>query len=233
MDNKNWEVTTTRKCKCSFNLPEFHEGRDIPWNMYVDESDNKNSRYDMIIGRDLLEELGMNFLFSDALMTWDNASVPMRSPSWLDANRIDDFEEEIFSMHDPVTTEADRIQQILDAKYAPADLEKLAEESKHLTPEEQHMLLNLLNKYEHLFDGSLGKWDVGQVDLDLKEEDTKPYHAKPYPVPHSQEQKLREEVDRLVELKVLKKINRSEWAAPMFTVMKKDQTSGLLQTLGN
>ncbi len=58
----------------------------------------------------------------------------------------------------------------------------------------------------------------------MKEPDAKPYHAKPYPVPHSQERKLREEVDRLVKDKVLRKINRSEWACPMFTIPKPDNT---------
>ena len=52
---------TSRKVKCNFTLPEFHGGRDILWNMYVDESDSKDCSYDMIIGRDLLHELKMGF----------------------------------------------------------------------------------------------------------------------------------------------------------------------------
>jgi hypothetical protein len=35
---------------------------------------------------------------------------------------IDALEDEILYMHDPDTTEAERIQAILDAKYCPADL---------------------------------------------------------------------------------------------------------------
>ena len=221
---KTGVLETNRKCRCAFTLPEFHEGRDISWTMYVDESDNTDSRYDMIIGRDLLDELGFDFLFSEGLMKWDNATVPMRSPKWLYNDRIDDFEEEIYSMHDLVTTEAEHIQEILDHKYAPADLDALVEESKHLSVPEQRLLSKLLNKYQDLFDGTLGVWDVGQYDLELKDPETKPYHAKPYPVPHSQERKLRDEVGRLCDLGVLRKINRSEWAAPCFTVMKKDST---------
>jgi transposase InsO family protein len=221
---KAGKFTTSRKCRCTFTLPEFHAGRDITWNMYVDETDNKLSRYDMIIGRDLLDTLGFDMLFSQKVMIWDNASVPMRNPSYLDAGHIDDFEREIFSIHDPDTTESERIQNILDVKYAPADLEAIARESKHLTKHEQELLYKLLCKYAHLFDGTLGTWDVTPIDLELKEPEAKPSHAKPYPVPHSQEQKLREEVERLLALKVLRKINHSEWAAPMFTVMKKDQT---------
>jgi hypothetical protein len=56
------------------------------------------------------------------------------------------------------------------------------------------------------------------IDLKLKDPDAKPYHAKPYPVPQSQEAKLKAEIERLVPYGVLSKVNGSEWASPMFTV---------------
>ncbi len=68
---------TTRTCKINFTLPAFHEKRNISWTAFVDESDKLTSRYDMIIGRDLLEELGINFLFSQQMMEWDNATTSM------------------------------------------------------------------------------------------------------------------------------------------------------------
>jgi hypothetical protein len=46
----------------------------------------------------------------------------MRDPSQLRDSSIDDFEDEIFSMHDPATTSAARIQEIMDVKFAPADI---------------------------------------------------------------------------------------------------------------
>jgi hypothetical protein len=81
------------KVKCQFILHEFHEGKDISWNMYVDESDARLNSYDMITGRDLLHELGINLLFSLGVMKWDNATVPMRDPSQLRDSNIDDFED--------------------------------------------------------------------------------------------------------------------------------------------
>jgi hypothetical protein len=54
--------------------------------------------------------------------------------------------------------------------------------------------------------------------------DATPYHGEAYPVPICQERKLREEVERMVELGVMRKINRSEWAFPAFTIPKKDTT---------
>ena len=221
---KAGSLKTTRKCKIKFSLPEFHEGRDIEWNVYVDDNALQQTKYDMIIGRDLMEHLGFDIMFSEKVMCWDNATAPMRSVDRFDNDEINYLEQEILSMNDPDTIGADRIQEIIDAKYSPADLEAVTKGCKELTVEEQVMLYNLLQKFAPLFDGSLGNWSTEPVDIELKDPNATPYHAKPYPVPYSQEQKLRQEVERLVLYGVLRKINRSEWASPMFTIKKPDDS---------
>ena len=70
---------------------------------------------------------------------------------------------------------------------------------------------------------------MDKIKLELKE-GAKPYHAKPYPVPFSQEEKLKEEINRLVDYGILRKVNNSEWAAPMFTIPKPD---GSLRSLAD
>ena len=227
---KAGDFKTTRKCDIEFTLPAFHENRVISCSAYVDESPYKESHYDMIIGRDLMHELGINLLFGTAQISWDNATVNMRSPDSLKEGWVDALEKEVLFSHDPETTEADRIQQIIDAKYCAADLEKVVEECSHLTKQEQQSLLKLLKKYEVLFDGTLGTWETEPVDLELKEPNAKPYHAKPYPVPFSQEKQLKEEIERLCQYGILRKINRSEWACPMFTIKKPD---GSLRSLAD
>ena len=77
-------------------------------------------------------------------------------------------------------------------------------------------------KLERLFNRTVGTWHTEPVDMHLKESDCKPYYAKSYPAPHSQEQKLKKEVDRLCEIGILRKINHSEWAYPMFTISQPD-----------
>src|SRR5687767_5670749 len=124
--------------------------------LFVDETDKLSSRYDMIVGRDLLDELGMNFLLSKNLMEWDNATTPMLDPDMFNQEFINELEHEILYMHDPDTTEAERIQSILSAKYCKADLHQLTKECDQLTKEEQEKLLALLQKYEQLFDGTVG-----------------------------------------------------------------------------
>src|SRR5688500_6322583 len=147
----NWSTKagnfrTTKTAKLNFTLPAFHEHRNISWTTFVDETDKLSSRYDMIIGRDLLDELGMNFLFSTNLMEWYNASTPMLDPDLLDQDNLDELANERLYMHDPDTTEAERIQEILDAKYCKADLEKLSQECDTLNREDQQKLLKLLQK---------------------------------------------------------------------------------------
>jgi hypothetical protein len=110
LKSTNWTTkvgTFKTDCKipCHFTLPEFHQGKDISWNMYVNESDARLNSYDMIIGRDLLHELGIYLLFSLGVAKWDKPTVPMRHPSQLRDTVIDAFEAEIFSIYDPDTTE--------------------------------------------------------------------------------------------------------------------------------
>jgi hypothetical protein len=170
-----------------------------------------------------MEAIGLDLLFSENLMRWDNATVPMRDSNWFDKTFSNPFHTELFSIHDPVTTEVERIQSILDIKYAPADMDKIVQECTHLTETDRSALREVLARYEDLFDGSLGTWKAEPVELELHP-DAKPYHAKPYPVPHSQEKKLREEIDRMCSYGVLRKVNRSEWGFPAFTIPKKDGT---------
>ena len=83
-------------------------------------------------------------------------------------------------------------------------------------------LQTLLIKYEDLFDGNIGTLDTDPVSLELKPGAT-PYHGKPYPVPVKDKGKFKKEVERLVELGVLKKDSDSPWAAPSFCQPKKNK----------
>ena len=74
-----------------------------------------------------------------------------------------------------------------------------------------------------MFDGSLGTWHGKPYDIKLKP-DAEPYHGKPFPVPRIHELMFKQELDRIEYLKVIKKINRSQWGAPTILIPKKDST---------
>ena len=50
-----------------------------------------------------------------------------------------------------------------------------------LKDKHKNSLIELLKKYENMFDGTLGKCRGSDYTIDLKE-DAKPYHAKPFPI---------------------------------------------------
>jgi RNase H-like domain found in reverse transcriptase/Reverse transcriptase (RNA-dependent DNA polymerase)/Integrase zinc binding domain len=207
------ELTTTTKSKCTLMLPEFHRDRVIEWDINI--TPKKLGEYDMIMGRDILQALGIKFDFTDLTMEWDGATVPMRDTTQLEA--------EAFYIQEPeaVTYETDRIKRILDAKYEKANLREVVSEATHLSKEQQDELHQYLKGHEDLFDGTLGKWKMGAYDVELQP-DAKPYHAKAYPIPHIHTATLKMEVERLCKAGVLKQVNHSEWAAPTFIIPKKD-----------
>ena len=124
----------------------------------VDEHEQSGSPYDMITERDQMQEIGLVLDFQRGTMTWDGAETPMQQPQWLDPINVDQFEQEMFLMHDPVTTDAERIQRILDVKHAPVNLNEEVNKNTHLSKEHKQELKKLLAKFEDIFDGSLGTW---------------------------------------------------------------------------
>ena len=196
-----------------FNLPEFFESKVVQ--SFVHIFDQKLS-YDMIIGRDVMSALGIKIDFENHLVWWKEAHLPMRDTK---TTSKDFFVQDTEIVEDAMT----RVKQILEAKYEPADLEEIVAECTHLTKEQQEKLLKVLIKHKSLFDGSLGEWNDEPLDIELKE-GAKPYHARSFPIPKIHEQTLRMEVARLCREGVLKRVNRSEWAAPTFIIPKKDGT---------
>ena len=206
---------TNQKCKVTFALTELSPSRTIEFEAHV--APDSLNRYHMIIGRDLLRDLGIVLDFGSETVIWDTAEIPMKETDAAFPTSIHVQESKA------VQADLERLSTILDAKYQPADLDKVVKECSHLQKEEQVKLRQLLERYKTLFDGTLGKWKDLAYDVELKE-DAKPYHARPYPIPKAYEQTLKMEVDRLCRIGVLRKVNRSEWAAPTFIIPKKDRT---------
>eukprot|EP00957_Ditylum_brightwellii_P002887 221089-Ditylum_brightwellii.AAC.1 len=68
---------------------------------------------------------------------------------------------------------------MLDAKYEKADIEKtISEQCAHLSKKKQKGLVDLLNKFETLLDGTLGTWKGTKYNIELQE-GAKPYNRRP------------------------------------------------------
>jgi hypothetical protein len=66
--------------------------------------------------------------------------------------------------------------------------------------EKQHQLLNLLPKYEHLFDGTLGQFNMDPTSCHLVDKGVNPVHAPSYNASMVVEQQLRTKITRLVDI---------------------------------
>ena len=71
------------------------------------------------------------------------------------------------------------------------------------------MISHMFDRFDDLFDGTLGQWKGSDYEIELKPGVT-PYHARAYPVPRSLLQCFKEQV-RLLEKSgvsgVLKRVN--------------------------
>ncbi len=94
---------------------------------------------------------------------------------------------------------------------------------QHLSANNQEKLLQLLVRFESLFDGTLGDWRTKPVSFQLKE-GVSPYHGRAFPVPKIHKDVLIKEIERLCKLGVLEWQHYSEWASPSFIVPKKNGT---------
>ena len=83
--------------------------------------------YDIILGRDILCNLGINILFKEGQIEWDGSTIPMKPPN---AQIHSHYHIEDSVDLDEAT---DRLRTILDAKYEPADLDEVMTDSEHLT----------------------------------------------------------------------------------------------------
>ena len=224
-ETMNGAFSTKYESIVHFTLPEFSEMKVVNWKFTV--ANAKALGYDMVIGRDIMNGLGIDIVFSDQQVTWEGGKIPMREFRHVRKKYFSDHELKavIQGLQEPrATREATaRISKILDAKYKKANLEEIATKANHLSKNEKKLLLKLLKKYEKIFDGTLGEWKTEPVEFELKE-GAKPHSQRFYPMPHIYKETFKKEIKRLVRLGVLEKVNESEWGSPTFIIPKKDNT---------
>ncbi len=117
--------------------------------------------FNLIIGTNTMEAIGIILNFVDKVITIDQVVLPMQSINKLltSNKKALGFNNSLAKNMEPKSTElaTQRIVEILDAKYEKAILPDIVEnECPHLNPEEKLKLLELLIEFEDLFDGTLG-----------------------------------------------------------------------------
>ena len=93
----------------------------------------------MILGHDVMSELGIMLNFKDQTMTWDDLTINTKDPESLPEllDPVNDFFWSNDLYETKVLQEASaHLQKILDAKYAPVDLDEVVWMCGHLTEDE-------------------------------------------------------------------------------------------------
>ncbi len=121
----------------------------------------------------------------------------------------------------------------MDAKHERADLPAIIRENcSHLKASDREKLLSVLLRFELLFDGALGDWNLLPVSFELKE-GMKPYHGRPYPIPDKHKAVLMKEMKQLCNIGVLEWQLPLQWALLTSIVPKKDSTVRTISDLGS
>jgi hypothetical protein len=121
---------------------------------------NSKPQYDLILGTETMKEYGIVQDFKAKAITIDGIILPMRNIDNLQgASTLHVLHLNHSLAMQPQSTQ-DAIQhatQILDAKYSKAEFQSIVRDNcKHVSANHQQKLLQLLKKYESLFDGTLG-----------------------------------------------------------------------------
>jgi hypothetical protein len=174
---------------------------------------------DLILGVKTMKKYGLILDFKDKMITVDEVKLPMQNINYLQGSstlrtlRLNHS----LAMEPQSTQDTTKcVTQILDAKYQKADLQSIVRDNcKHLSADQQKKLLQLLKKYESLFDGTLDDWKTKPVSFQLKE-GVSPYHGQAFTVPKVHKDTIIKKVERLCQLGVLERQPASEWAFANF-----------------
>jgi hypothetical protein len=184
--------------------------------------------YDLIIGKQIMHDLGVKLGFQEKTITIDEIILPMRNIANLQLKPTITraLRENSCFAQEPISTRSATkcVVEILDTKYEKADLPAIIMENcSHLTASDREKLHSVLLKFESLFDGILGDWKLPPVSFELKV-GLKPYHGRPYPIPHKHKTVLMKEIKLLCDIGVLEWQSSSQWALLTFIIPKKNTT---------
>ena len=152
----------------------------------------------MIIGRDLMVQLGLSDDLNCQFFQWDGVIAPMKEPiGLLGKPDLSSYNMCKVVMHnrEPVSAREDTeiLVKILRSIYAKAELKQVNDNANQLKYEEINQLPSLLEYFKELSGGTRGYWDTEPIDLELRTCYT-PFNCKYYPVPRINKEKFRKEL---------------------------------------
>jgi hypothetical protein len=193
----------------------------------IEYNKNNKPQYDLILGVKIMKKYGIILDLKDKMITVDQVKLPMQNINYLQGSstlRVLKLNHSLAMELQSTQDATKRVRWILDAKYKKADLQPIVRDiCKRLRTNQQKNLLQLLKKYELLFDSTLGDWKIKPVSFQLRER-VSPDRGQVFPVPKIYKETIIKEVERLCKLGVFERQPASEWALPSFIIPMKDKT---------
>ena len=179
----------------------------------------------MIIGRNLMVQLGLTVNFKLQVLQWYGATVHMNYPSnFLGQSDLTkgDMRELVMQSEEPVSTReaTERMVKVLDITYVKEEIKQVAENATQLNTEERNLLLSLLKDFKDYFYGTLGEWSTKSIDLELKPY-SEPFNSRYYTVPKINKKTFRKEIKRLLEIRMIIPLHNSQYYTPVFNIPNK------------
>jgi hypothetical protein len=177
-----------------------------------------------------MHNLGVILDFQEKTIKIDKILLPMRNIAnlQLKPRKTRALRENTCFAQEPISTHSATkcVVEILDAKYEKADLPAIVRENcSHLNASNSKKLLSVLLRFELLFDGTLGDWKLLNVSFELElKEGMKPYHGRPYPIPHKHKAVLIKEIKWLCNIGVLEWQPSLQRALPTIIIPQKNST---------
>jgi hypothetical protein len=134
-------------------LPEWFDKTKIIYGKKAHVFDAK-CNYDVILGRDVLSDIGLILNFETNTVKWMDREITMKPRNhWKD-------HENIFALLTQTTEELieEPESYILDVTYEKYTAKEISDQQTHLSAFEQQRLTTVLKKYDTLFNGELGHY---------------------------------------------------------------------------
>ena len=210
-------------------MPEFSISKMIEHCFHVNNDKGKSGiGYEIIIGHDLVVQLGLTVDLNCQLPQWDVATVPMKEPIVL-IGKSDTTSREmrvgVMQTAEPDSTRkaTGGLQKNTQKYLCKGGTKLVANNTTQLNAEEITQPLRLLKYFEDLFGGTLGDWDTVPVDLELNS-GSKPFNSKYYPFPRINKETFHKELKFLVKIGVLTPAQQSQYGTPVFIIPNKEGT---------
>ena len=168
-------------------LPEFHKTRRLQ-TLTAKNFDNR-CHYDMILGRNLMNDLGIVLDFNNKSMAWDGSTVAMhgydqnQEPTTLATNLLLNVLDSNLEANDSIILldkpsdmnyqEKDvdpsryKTKTIHTSLYKPSNLQDIVDRCVYLLPSQREQLYSLLTQSQQLFDGHIKSFKGPLVHLEL------------------------------------------------------------------